>query len=206
MVVAQDGPAHERPHWRGGNALRKARTCYDHMAGRLAVRIAERLIERSHIVLAEDGGCVTAAGRAFLESIGVDLSSPPRRRIFCRPCLDWSERRPHLAGFVGAALLRYAFDRSWIKRVKGSRALAITPAGEQGFAKTFGIVVDDNLSGPSQRHAGLKISAKPNVCLAAQVLSSRQTGKLVVTTAGPFPLGAALGASSRSVTNRSTPN
>lgn len=159
MVVAQDGPARSKTHWRGGDALRNARTCYDHMAGRLAVRIAEGLIERSHIVLAEDGGCLTAAGRAFLESIGVDLSSPPRRRIFCRPCLDWSERRPHLAGFVGAVLLRYAFDRSWIQRVKDSRALAITPAGEQGFAETFGITVDGDLSCPSRRRVTLNICA-----------------------------------------------
>jgi hypothetical protein len=129
------------------------------LTGRLAVQIADVLVERSHIVLSEGGGTVTAAGRAFFQNVGVDLSTLPARRVFCRPCLDWSERRPHLAGFVGAVLLRSAFDRGWIQRIKDSRALRVTPAGEQGFAETFGIVVDDNLSCPSRRHAELNIAA-----------------------------------------------
>src|SRR5690242_15586630 len=102
------------------------------MAGRVAVGIADRLIAGSHVVLDEDGGQVTRAGRAFLEGIGVSLRSASGRRVFCRPCLDWSERRPHLAGVVGAALLDYALERDWLRRVPDGRALSVTPAGRQG--------------------------------------------------------------------------
>jgi hypothetical protein len=143
MVVAQDGPARHRGHWRGGEALRNARTCYDHMAGRVAVGIADRLIERSHVVLDEDGGELTQTGHAFLESIGINLSSASKRRVFCRPCLDWSERRPHLAGAVGAALLNHAFERDWVQRARDGRALSITAAGKHGFTDMFGIEVGD---------------------------------------------------------------
>jgi DNA-binding transcriptional ArsR family regulator len=139
MVVAEDGPARHRNHWRGGEALRHARSCYDHMAGRIAVGITDSLIERTYIALSEDGGQVTCMGRAFLDKIGVSLCSVPRRRVFCRPCLDWSERRPHLAGLVGAALLHFAFARGWVQRIPDSRALLVTPAGKQGFADRFGI-------------------------------------------------------------------
>jgi len=153
MVVAQDGPARHRNRWRGGEALRDARTCYDHMAGRVAVGIADRLIERSHVVLDEDGGQVMRAGRAFLEGIGVSLRSASGRRVFCRPCLDWSERRPHLAGVVGAALLDYALERDWLRRVPDGRALSVTPAGRQGFADTFGVEAGGRavLEGPRRR-------------------------------------------------------
>lgn len=139
MVVAQTGPARDRTHWRGGEALRNARSCYDHMAGRLAVGIADRLAERSHIVLDADGAQVTEAGRAFLDSHGIQLPTPSGQRLLCRSCLDWSERRPHLAGVLGAALLRHALDHGWVQRVRDSRALSITAAGRQAFADTFDI-------------------------------------------------------------------
>jgi len=139
MVVAQDGPARHHNHWRGGDALRIARTCYDHMAGRIAVGIAGSLVERSHILLDEDGGQVTEEGHAFLAGVGVRLPSVSKRRVFCRPCLDWSERRPHLAGAVGAAILSHALDSGWVQRVKDSRALTVTPTGCREFAAIFGI-------------------------------------------------------------------
>ena len=139
MVVAQDGPARHRGHWRGGEALRNARTCYDHMAGRVAVGIADRLVERAHVVLDADGGQVTESGRAFLEGQGVRIPVVSGRRAFCRPCLDWSERRPHLAGVLGTALLHFALARDWVRRSQGSRALEITSPGEQAFAETFGV-------------------------------------------------------------------
>src|SRR5689334_3392191 len=139
MVVAEDGPARHRKRWRGGEALRHARTCYDHMAGRVAVGITDALIERTYIVLNQDGGQVTCAGHAFLGEIGVSLSSVPKRRVFCRPCLDWSERRSHLAGLLGAALLDFAFAREWVQRIPDSRALLVTAAGKQGFLDQFGV-------------------------------------------------------------------
>ncbi len=141
MVVAQDGPARQRHLWRGGETLRHARTCYDHMAGRVAVAVADRLNQRCFVLFDDDGGQVTEAGRSFFDEIGIDLGPVSKRRLFCRPCLDWSERRPHLAGSVGAAILRHAFDRNWVERVRDSRALAMTPAGATGFAQAFGVDV-----------------------------------------------------------------
>lgn len=139
MVVAQDGPARHRNLWRGGEALRHARTCYDHMAGRVAVAVADRLVERSFVVLDEDGGMLTDAGRRFFADTGIDLCLRSQRRVFCRPCLDWSERRPHLAGTLGAAILRHAVNCGWVERIPDSRALAVTRKGVDGFGETFGV-------------------------------------------------------------------
>jgi DNA-binding transcriptional ArsR family regulator len=137
MVVAQDSPARQPKYWRGGEALRVARSCYDHMAGRIAVGITDSLLQRGHIVFDTDGGEVTAAGHAFLEGAGICLTASSKRRTFCRPRLDWSERRPHLAGVAGAALLSHALARGWVERMRDSRALLVTPAGQRGFAETF---------------------------------------------------------------------
>jgi DNA-binding transcriptional ArsR family regulator len=125
--------------WRGGEALRRARTCYDHLAGRLGVALADALTERGHVALGTDGGEVTEQGQRFLDDFGA--SPAPGRRVFCRPCLDWSERRPHLAGRVGAALACRCFDLGWIARQRDTRAVAITLAGRDGFRETFGIVL-----------------------------------------------------------------
>ena len=95
------------------------------MAGRIAVAITGTLVERVHVVLDGDGGLLTPGGRAFLAGLGVELPEPrPKRRVFCRPCLDWSERRPHLAGAVGGVLLAHALRCDWVRRVPDSRALA----------------------------------------------------------------------------------
>jgi DNA-binding transcriptional ArsR family regulator len=128
-----------RPAWIRDEALRSARTCYDHLAGRLGVALADSLANRGHVVLDDDGGEVTKAGARFLDELGLDLAGAAgRRRRFCRPCIDWSERRPHLGGAVGAALAQRCFALGWIGRVKDSRAVAITPAGHDGFRAAFG--------------------------------------------------------------------
>lgn len=139
MAVAETGPARHTPHWRGGDDLRTARSCYDHMAGRLAVGVTDALVEGGHIVLQEDGGSLTPQGVAHFETLGINLAAWPTRRVFCRPCLDWSERRPHLAGVVGAALLGHALERGWLCRIRDSRALQITDAGRDGFNQAFGM-------------------------------------------------------------------
>jgi DNA-binding transcriptional ArsR family regulator len=129
-------------------ALRAARTCYDHLAGRLGVALADAMAERGYADLAGDGGIMTDAGLAFLGQIGVDIEALTARstrrgaRIMCRPCLDWSERRPHLAGAVGAALCALSFEKSWIRRIEGTRAVAITPRGARVFRDTFGAQPD----------------------------------------------------------------
>jgi DNA-binding transcriptional ArsR family regulator len=140
MTVAATRPRHYRPAWMRDDALRSARTCYDHLAGRLGVAIADGLARRGHLVLATEGGEVTASGTRLLAEWGLDLASlVGTRRRFCRPCLDWSERRPHIGGTIGAALAARCFALGWIERVKDSRAVAITAAGRSGFAATFAI-------------------------------------------------------------------
>jgi len=124
-------------------ALRAARTCYDHLAGRLGVALADALVEGGRVELASDGGMVTDAGIAFFGRIGIDLDVPATRsgrrsaRVLWRPCLDWSERRPHLAGTIGAALCAHCFGKGWIRRNNGTRAVTITPKGRLVFRDEF---------------------------------------------------------------------
>jgi len=120
--------------------MRRARTCYDHLAGELGVGLTEAMIERCYLVLDGDAGELTAAGSDFLTDLGSDLTAAARsRRAFCRPCLDWSERRPHLAGAVGAALACLCFERDWIRRRPRGRSVEITGKGEAAFAASFGL-------------------------------------------------------------------
>ena len=142
MVVATEPAPRLRATPRISPVLREARTCYDHLAGRLAVALADALVERGHVVLAEDGGEVTPAGVALFAGLGIDLGiSAKRRRAFCKPCLDWSERRPHLAGAVGTALAARAFELGWVERIRDSRAVAVTPTGLRGFSDAFGVML-----------------------------------------------------------------
>lgn len=121
-------------------ALRQARTCFDHLAGVLAVAIADRMVARGHVELGTDGGRLTDTGAAFLTGLDINPQPGGKRRdpVFCRPCLDWSERRPHIAGQVGAALCRACLDRDWVHRVEGSRALTVSPAGRLALDHAFG--------------------------------------------------------------------
>ena len=125
-------------------ALRAGRTCYDHLAGRLGVALADGLSASGHVELSDDGGLVTESGIALFDRIGIDVASlsaarGPRARVLCRPCLDWSERRPHLAGSIGAALCARGFDDGWIRRVGDTRAVAVTRKGERVFRDVFGL-------------------------------------------------------------------
>jgi hypothetical protein len=129
-------------------ALRAARTCYDHLAGQLGVALTDALVTGGHIALTNDAGVVTDAGVAMFERLGIDVTSirigsGKNARVLCRPCLDWSERRPHLAGAVGAALCVRAFEENWIRRTKSSRAVAVTPKGWRVFRETIGARFDD---------------------------------------------------------------
>jgi DNA-binding transcriptional ArsR family regulator len=124
------------------HALARARICYDHLAGELGVAIADSLIRSEHLVLSLDGGEITESGELFLSKLEIDVArSRRRRRAFCRPCLDWSERRYHIAGAIGAAIAERCFEMKWIQRVDESRALFITPTGEKELFWTFGIKV-----------------------------------------------------------------
>lgn len=124
-------------------ALRAARTCYDHLAGRLGVALADALAAGGYVELERDAGLVTDAGIALFARLGIDVAALSARRgqrlrVLCRPCLDWSERRPHIGGSVGAALCALSFEENWIRRVKGTRAVAVTPKGQRVFRETIG--------------------------------------------------------------------
>jgi DNA-binding transcriptional ArsR family regulator len=142
MALAVDGPRRHRPKSRCDEAMARARTCYDHFAGRLGVALADSFAERNQIVLESEGGQVTEAGRAFLTRLGIELPGPKGlRRAFCRPCLDWSERRWHIGGAVGAAIAGRCFELGWTERRKYGRAVTITAAGERAFEELFEVRV-----------------------------------------------------------------
>lgn len=126
-------------------ALRRARLCYDHLAGEIAVAIAATMIAREQLDFGQDGGALTEEGVRFLESLGVDLYTGAAARSsharFCRPCLDWSERRPHLAGQVGRALYAALSREGWIHAPTEGRAVAITPLGMRNFNRHFGLAL-----------------------------------------------------------------
>ena len=102
VVAAMEVPPRRQPRSANDDALRFARSCYDHLAGQVGVAVTDALVAMGHVVLTDEGGEVTSSGGHFLSAFGADLR-PRTRRIFCQPCLDWSERRYHLKGLVGAA-------------------------------------------------------------------------------------------------------
>jgi DNA-binding transcriptional ArsR family regulator len=115
-------------------ALRKSRVCYDHLAGELAVTAYETLLRRKILEPSPDGLQLTARGAAWAASVAIDTTMPAgTRRYLCRPCMDWSERRHHLAGTLGAALFARVCAAGWAKRATGSRVVAFTAAGERAF-------------------------------------------------------------------------
>jgi DNA-binding transcriptional ArsR family regulator len=121
-------------------ALRHARVCFDHLAGEVSVALADSLVDAGHIEMSAEGAAVTPAGLAFLAEFGVPSEAPPRSApVFCRLCMDWSERRPHLAGQVGRSLFQGFVTRGWLRRAETGRTVLITRAGVAGFKGTFGV-------------------------------------------------------------------
>jgi DNA-binding transcriptional ArsR family regulator len=120
-------------------ALRKARVCYDHLAGELGVLVYESLARRGAFALGADGIALTSQGQALVGTLGIDAGKlPASRRPFCRTCLDWSERRHHLAGQLGTAMLERFQQLGWARRVPESRVLAFTPDGETALRAWLG--------------------------------------------------------------------
>lgn len=145
LHASSDVPGRRAP--RNGprdEALRRARTCYDHLAGRLGVAITDALVGQGHIEIDDDVGIITDGGTKFFARIGIlrpdpEISGRRVTRPLCRPCLDWSERRPHLAGRLGATICRHGFEAGWLRHIEGSRAVAITPKGQSELIRVFGI-------------------------------------------------------------------
>jgi DNA-binding transcriptional ArsR family regulator len=119
-------------------ALRRARVCYDHLAGDLGVALFDGLMEKRILARRDGGLALTRRGEATIRGFGVDLGAAQKsRRDLCKECLDWSVRRSHLAGGLGAALLDRFYALGWARREKGSRVVTFTPPGLRAFAKTF---------------------------------------------------------------------
>lgn len=128
-----------RPTGPSNPALHNARTCYDHLAGRMAVNMAAALVVRGHLVEAEKEFTVTSGGGRWLATLGVDVAAlGMQRRQFAPRCLDWSERRPHIAGALGAALLNALEKKRFIARLPDSREVAVTPRGDRWLADELG--------------------------------------------------------------------
>jgi DNA-binding transcriptional ArsR family regulator len=125
--------------------IRMARTCYDHLAGKVAVQVCESLQERQLLAPVDDSFRITARGERRFEDLGIDLVSLRAncKRPLVRKCLDWTERKFHLAGIAGAALLDLFGEREWIKREVGSRVVTITGNGRMAFKTHFGIMVKE---------------------------------------------------------------
>jgi DNA-binding transcriptional ArsR family regulator len=121
-------------------ALRKARVCYDHLAGELGVLIFDSL-QRQQLLRSVAGELeLTEQGKRFCADMGLNPGALAQgRRVLCRACLDWSARRHHLAGALGAALLDRCFQRGWAHRAKGSRVVNFTPAGERSLREQFSL-------------------------------------------------------------------
>ncbi|MCJ8517513.1 DNA-binding transcriptional ArsR family regulator [Pseudorhizobium tarimense] len=119
-------------------ALRKARVCYDHLAGDYGVRMLDSLLDRQAIRPEGDGLVLTPEGERLLGEMGLHLALlRTSRRPMCKSCLDWSERRSHLAGTVGKALLSHFLTSGWARRSEDSRAVVFSPEGERQFGALF---------------------------------------------------------------------
>lgn len=137
-LAAGTGALRTRPGPRDPE-MRKARVCYNHLAGDMGTQMYDALLVRG--VLRQSGEALelTEAGRGFVTGFGIDLDGLPKSRApMCRDCLDWSERRSHLAGQLGRAMLSRIEALGWATRVKGTRVVRFSPDGAAGFAEVFG--------------------------------------------------------------------
>ncbi|GGS34187.1 winged helix-turn-helix domain-containing protein [Streptomyces griseoviridis] len=120
-----------------GSAMARARTCYDHLAGRLGIAVTDALTGLG-LLRQDTGFALTDPGLAWFDAHGIPLARTGRRPL-ARGCLDWTERRPHLAGVAGAALCRHALDAGWCVRIGSERAVKVTAAGDRALSELFGI-------------------------------------------------------------------
>lgn len=141
MAIAGNGRSDFKPST--PDRLRQARTCYDHMAGEYAVAIHDYLLRNTYLIAQQDATSyeLSADGEQLFDTMGikVDTLRTGRRRFACA-CLDWSERRPHIGGAVGAALLAHFVQHAWVEADLDSRALQLTAKGRRQFAKYFGLL------------------------------------------------------------------
>jgi predicted transcriptional regulator len=120
--------------------VRHARTCYDHLAGALGVKVTEALLKMEVIVLKDEEFIVTEQGKKWFFEFGINIEEAnKKRRIFAKPCLDWSERRYHISGWLGSAIANRFFDQAWITRAKENRSVQLTQLGTKALKDQFDI-------------------------------------------------------------------
>lgn len=138
LAVAADHAVHENSASKPLAPIRMARTCYDHLAGRLGVALTQMMVRRKYLKRYGRDFRVTAAGEAFLRRLGVDVQRAKRqRRGFARQCLDWTEGQPHLAGALGAAFAKRWLELKWLNRVPGDRYLLVAKEGRKALRQRF---------------------------------------------------------------------
>ncbi|MGF1476590.1 MAG: ArsR/SmtB family transcription factor [Geminicoccaceae bacterium] len=136
-MAERRGPTRVRPGPKEP-AMRESRVCYDHLAGDMGIRLMDGLVGKGWIEVVDQAPRITDPGRSAVAAMNIDVAALERRkRPLCRACLDWSARRSHLAGSLGAALLQAIFDAGWAKREEGSRIVAFSPAGTRAFTALF---------------------------------------------------------------------
>ena len=150
MAVALEHRPRYRPLSRQGRELSVARICNDHLAGRLSVDLTDAFVAREYVVLDDEAAEITTAGSRCLTDFGITLRRATRRPS-CRLCLDWTERRRHIAGAIGAALTMRYFDLGWLERMMDSHAVIVTPEGRRGLQETFGIDTSEAGDGQETR-------------------------------------------------------
>lgn len=136
-VASTFGPKRTRPGPRDAT-MREARICYDHLAGDHAVAMLDGFLKRGIVERQGDGLVLGKAGAGFFEAVGIDMKTlvKPRRAV-CRACLDWSVRRSHLAGTLGAAIFDKIIAEKWARRQTEGRAVVFSPKGKQAFEAAF---------------------------------------------------------------------
>lgn len=140
MAIAKPARIAALPQHEEMQRLRIARSCYDHLAGRLGIAVTDALVRRNIVRIRVRDFEVTRKGVPFFDSLRIDLATlRGQRRAFSKVCLDWTERRPHLAGALGAAVLGHFVDHGWVLRDKRDRSLAVTPAGQRELRAVFGV-------------------------------------------------------------------
>ncbi|HVA89968.1 MAG TPA: winged helix-turn-helix domain-containing protein [Chloroflexota bacterium] len=141
-VIAPRAPVRSLNQADAATAICYLRTCYDHLAGTIGVQVTDAYVARGILGEVDDGFAVTPEGACWFERMGLDLTTAQRqRRLFAPACLDWSERRHHLAGALGAALTQRYLDLGWVARMPTSRALKVTVAGKEGLREQLGVDV-----------------------------------------------------------------
>ena len=140
LALAGDGERYRDGLTKGIEPIRMARTCYDHLAGRLGVAVTQMMVKRRFLKPVGRDFRLTLSGEKFLRKFGVDVEKAKRqRRAFARQCRDWTERQPHLAGALGAALAERWLELRWVTRVPEERYLIVTDRGRTALKELFSI-------------------------------------------------------------------